>query len=184
MGKDAASWIIESMKYDGQRHRVWTNAQALQPYPDYRGEFVPYFMLSVKAHTPVIEANGYQWSSPYDVIACFYAAKHYQVMVLCKQPVFEYYCNSCTVAQIDTASRRVWFVDLDLDLVVDKNHVPRVVDREEYEENIVRFGYPDALCQRVEEDLEELTKQVRLQRGIFSPHFTFPKKTSGQNMLF
>ncbi len=161
-------WQISSSKYDGTRHRVWTCAYPLQDRPQYRDDVTPYFTLLVPAHTVVEEGNGDHWSSPFDVVACFYAAKYYQVMVLCKETGTEYYCNSCTIADIDEIHREVRFADMDLDLLVDQTGVVRVVDHNEFERNRVLFHYPDYVSLRVQADLEELKKSVRLRQGVFS----------------
>lgn len=138
---------------------------------------MPLFSLLVPAQTDVIEANGETWSSTYDVVACFYAAKHYQVMILKKRTGWQYYCNSCAVAEIDQEHRQVRFVDLDLDLLVDAEGSMRIADRDEFADHAIAYGYPQALQDRVEQDLEELMRQVRQRRGVFSPHYAVPDRT-------
>ncbi len=163
------TWQIRSSKYDGTSHRLWTRAYPLQDHPLYRGDATPYFTLLVPAHTVVEEGNGDRWSSPYDVVACFYAAKYYQVMVLYKETGTEYYCNSCTIAEIDENRQEVRFADMDLDLLVDQTGDARVVDQSEFEQNRLLLHYPEYVSLRVQTDLEELKKSVRLRQGVFSP---------------
>ncbi len=169
------SWRIMSHKYDGKIHRVWTCAYPIKKNSTYHDEFVPDLMLRIPAYAKVVEANGKEWSSNYDVIACFYERMYYQVMVLRKGHHNEYYCNSCTVAEISQKSKTVSFIDLDLDLIIDKNHIMRVVDQNEFEENSMRYQYPEELKMRVKNDLSELMRQVRQQKGVFSHRFTFPE---------
>ena len=167
--ENSKPWQIRSSKYDGTNHRLWTRAIPLQNGPQYRNETTPYFTLLIPAHTIVEEGGGNRWSSPYDVVACFYAAKYYQVMVLYKATGTEYYCNSCTVADIDEVHQEVRFIDMDLDLLIDRRGDMRVVDLDDFERNRMLYHYPDDVCLRVQTDLEELKKSVRLRQGVFSP---------------
>jgi len=164
-------WTIISQKFDGSTHRLWTCAYPLQARPLYKSEDLPHFTLFIPAYAEVIEGGGEVWSSTYDVLACFYAAKHYQVMLLQKSLGNEFYCNSCSIPEINEERREVRFVDLDLDLLVDRLGLTRVVDRIEFALNQKRFGYPAELCARVEQDLEELVRQARLRRGVFAPQY-------------
>jgi len=165
-------WTIISRKFDGSLHRRWTRAHPLQPSPQYKGDEIPQFSLLIPAFTPVQEGDGHSWTSSYDVVACFYALRHYQVMMLKKVAGTEYYCNSCSMAEIDEVAHEVRFIDLDLDLLVDHSGLMRLVDDDEFAVNRVRYGYSEDLCQRVERDLEHLMGQVRHRRGVFSAQYS------------
>lgn len=171
-------WTILSQKYDGSVHRRWTCAYPLRDRPLYQAEVLPFFSLQIPAFAKVEESDGATWSSAYDVTACFYAAKHYQVMVLHKLTGVQYYCNACSVVEIEESSRQVRYIDLDLDLLVDADGSPRMVDQEEFAVNHVRFGYPNALCERVEHEMHELMRQVRQRKGVFAPHFAWSRLAS------
>ncbi len=167
-------WRIESRKYDGSLHRVWESSYPLYSVTPNRDEYAPDFMLKIPANAKVIEADGKEWGSAYDVIACFYAHRHYQVMVLRKGRMNEFYCNICTIAEIESEKRLVKFIDLDLDLLIDKTRTLRVVDQDEFEANSLLYGYPEELMMRAQADLAELMRQARRQKGVFSVHFRFP----------
>lgn len=173
---ESTLWKIISRKYDGSVHRIWTSAYPLQPRPLYKSETLPVFSLLIPARTLVEEGNGDSWSSSYNVVACFYAAKYFQVMMLQKRSGLEFYCNCCTVAEIDESRQEVRFIDMDLDVLVDANSSMRVVDHEEFAENRELYKYPEDLCLRVEEDLEDLKRQVRQRRGVFAPHYAATHK--------
>ena len=179
MTEDTLSlWRIESRKYDGSLHRVWPKAIPLQTSPIYREDTLPYFSLLLPAHSPVIESSGEIWSSSYDVIACFFAGKYYQVMVLCKSIGTEYYCNSCSIASIDTQARLVSYIDMDLDVIIDHRRHVRIVDQDEYEQHAKKYRYPMPLQSKVQADLEKLVRQVRLQKGIFAKGYSWKIKKS------
>lgn len=161
-------WRICSRKYDGSFHRLWTCAYPQQMNSLFSDEFTPHLSLLIPARTKVVEASGKNWSSPYDVIACFFAEKYYQVMVLLKEGGTEYYCNSCTIAKIDEIEREVNFVDLDIDLLVDASGAMRVVDQQEFEDNKFHYQYPAPVVASVLRDLDDLQKMASNRLGVFS----------------
>lgn len=163
-------WRIESRKFDGAAHRFWTCCHPLQPRLWYKGGLAPDLVLHVPPRSPVQEADGRIWSSDYDVFSCFFAARHFQATVLCKRGGVEYYCNVCTVARVDRIRRRVVYVDLELDVKVGAGSV-EVVDQDEFEQGAARYGYSALLRERMFADLDRLTREARLRRGVFSPAF-------------
>ncbi|PWI58108.1 DUF402 domain-containing protein [Sulfoacidibacillus thermotolerans] len=161
-------WRIRSIKYDGSFHRLWTCAYPLQTQQEeQRGDALT-FAMWIPAGEKVLEPTGVTWDSPYDVIACFYSSKFYQVMILLKEGKTEYYCNSCTPPEIDITQREVRFVDLDLDLLVDATGTMRVVDQSEFLRNAVEYAYPEEIMLRVQEDLGELQQMAQGRKGVFS----------------
>ena len=178
------SWRIESRKFDGAAHRFWTRCHPLEPRLWYKGGMAPDIVLHVPARSPVQEADGRIWSSDYDVFSCFFAARHFQATVLCKPGGVEYYCNVCTVARVDRVRRRVVYVDLELDVKVGARSV-EVVDQDEFERNAARYGYSALLRERMFADLDRLTREARLRRGVFSPAFVHSvRRLSGKRGRF
>lgn len=167
--QDAECWKIESRKYDDSLHRLWTCCRPVPVGPLPRGAGpAPAAAFLIPARTVVREKSGQEWSSDYQVVAYFFAGVHFQVMALCKESGREFYCNSCTPPELDKIRRVVRYVDMDLDVLVDRFFSARVLDRTEFVENTVKFGYPQALVDRVQEDLRGLLKAIRLRRGVFS----------------
>lgn len=169
--KQTECWKIESQKYDGKMHRLWTCARPISIDTIVKDEYSPDFLLQIPAFTKVIDASGKEWSSNYDVVACFFSEKHYQVMVLKKTPYTEYYCNSCSIAEVDNLEQVVRFIDFDLDLLVNSGWGMKVVDRQEFEEHAILYGYPVKIINAVESDLLELQRQVRARKGVFAKAF-------------
>lgn len=59
------------------------------------------------------------------------------------------------------------YVDLDLDLLIGPDLQPRLLDESEYAANKLKYGYPEELLSKVEENLAELSELVRLRRFPF-----------------
>ncbi|TYP70542.1 DUF402 domain-containing protein [Paenibacillus methanolicus] len=76
--------------------------------------------------------------------------------------IVHYYCNVNEPARI--SEDEVSFVDLDLDLL-GADGLWRVVDEDEFAQNSVAFGYPEALIARVREELAALRR--RIEEGGF-----------------
>ena len=53
------------------------------------------------------------------------------------------------------------FVDLDIDLLVWPDLSYHVLDRDDYERNATRFGYPKHINEKVEEALNELLELIK-----------------------
>lgn len=65
-----------------------------------------------------------------------------------------YYCNINVPPTFD--GQVLSYVDLDVDILVESNFSYRVVDREDFEHNAVRFGYPNSVRLNAEKALNEL----------------------------
>ena len=52
------------------------------------------------------------------------------------------------------------YVDLDIDVVVWKDLSYEVVDRDDFERNTVKYGYPDDVKQRAEESVAKLIRMI------------------------
>lgn len=96
---------LVSLRADGSLHRIWQKAEStVQPWT-YR----------VPANSPVMEASGHVWSSPYPVIAFFYPNSFFQIFMLLKSTGTDYYCN---IILPPVFGPDVTFVDLDLDVII------------------------------------------------------------------
>ena len=82
----------------------------------------------------------------------------------------------CNVGMPPIVSENVVdFVDLDIDLIVDRNGAISVLDEDEYEHNAIRFAYPESIRTTVAGVVAELKEAVR-QR-----HFPFGTTRSMQH---
>lgn len=76
-----------------------------------------------------------------------------------------YYCNINTPPTF--ANSVLDYVDLDIDILVWEHGVAEVVDYQDFEANAVKFGYPDAIRQRVVETVYDLIGQIEVRNFPF-----------------
>ena len=69
-----------------------------------------------------------------------------------------YYCN---VAMPPTFAHGVLdYVDLDIDIVVWPDNNYEVVDRDDFERNVLKYGYPDEIKQKAEQSIDEMIRMI------------------------
>ncbi|HEU4963343.1 MAG TPA: hypothetical protein VFV52_05710, partial [Bacilli bacterium] len=74
---------MTGFKHDGRKHRHWLKLYELPGEPG---------VMWIEPHTPVVEANGKEWSSPFPVVYWVHPEKWYNIAVLCKEEGTAYYC--------------------------------------------------------------------------------------------
>lgn len=142
------------MRFQGMPHRTWERVIRLPLQIAY---FIPPF-------SPVREANGRSWSSDYPVIAYFWPDVFFQVTVLLKANRTDYYCNIIT--PVTQTMSDIWFIDLDLDVLVMDEEVS-LVDEEEFE--LRKQFYPDEWVRGALEAKSLLLHMAEKQIGPFAP---------------
>ena len=63
------------------------------------------------------------------------------------------------------------YVDLDLDVIVDKDYCYQILDREDFAKNTVIFSYPEDITAKAEQTLDELIKLIETR------HFPFDENS-------
>ena len=77
-----------------------------------------------------------------------------------------YYCN---INMPPTFENGVLdYIDLDIDVLVWKDAVYEVVDRDDFEANVLKYGYPDSIREKVEETLVHLIGEIKAQNFPFN----------------
>lgn len=77
-----------------------------------------------------------------------------------------YYCNIALPCFF--TENEVGFVDLDLDVIIQSDMSYEVVDRDEFEEHKVLFGYPRDLIENTEKALQELIRDIETRKFPFN----------------
>ncbi|EJY56169.1 hypothetical protein URH17368_1174 [Alicyclobacillus hesperidum URH17-3-68] len=142
-----------SLRYDGQLHRVWQRVEKVNIPGCY---FIP-------AGATVRERDGTTWSSDYPVAALFWPGVFYQVFVLLKPEVTDYYANVITPAIFGTD---VVFIDLDLDVRVESHRVS-LVDMDEFTRR--SHLYPQSWRGEAMAAAERLFAMAKKGSGPFRP---------------
>jgi len=151
---------MQSYKHDGREHRRWVH---LFEVPGEKG------VLWIDPNTPVVEADGKEWSSPFPVIYWVSPEKWYNVAVLCKEEETAYYCNIASPIEYDEATQTYTFIDYDVDLLGNEHGVYEVVDEEELTEHAHAMKYPPDVLLKIAEATAELVALFEAQEGPFEP---------------
>jgi uncharacterized protein len=76
-----------------------------------------------------------------------------------------YYCNINMPPQFN--QNVLDYIDLDIDLLVQKNLTFEILDLDEFQDNAKRFQYSDELKIRIQHGLEELLEMVKIRSFPF-----------------
>ena len=77
-----------------------------------------------------------------------------------------YYCNINVPPVFD--GETLSYIDLDIDILVQPDLSYRVLDREDFESNAAKFGYPEKVRQNAEAALNELIKMIQSKAFPFN----------------
>jgi protein associated with RNAse G/E len=77
-----------------------------------------------------------------------------------------FYCNLNTPARLE--GETLWFVDLDVDVLVRPDFSYAVLDEDEFETNAVRYDYPPEYRARVRESVEEIVSLIEGRQFPFN----------------
>ncbi|GMA57876.1 hypothetical protein C7445_10931 [Alicyclobacillus sacchari] len=143
-----------SLRYDGQLHRVWQRMEPGSLPGSYR----------IPAGAAVQERDGTTWSSDYPVVALFWPKVFYQVFVLLKPDVTDYYANVITPAIF--GSDLVVFIDLDLDVRIENDAVS-LVDVDEFTRR--SHLYPQSWRNEAVAAAKQLVAMAKRGIGPFRP---------------
>lgn len=150
-------------KYDGTFHRYWQDALKLAETRDY-------IITATPSGTNVIEGDGYFWKSRELAINYFSKEKWFNVIIMYKDDEIVYYCNLASPCLIEAKS--IKYIDYDLDVkYFPKTKQIKVLDRNEYKNNIKAYNYPADIQAIVEKQLEEIKFLMENEIGPFDPAF-------------
>ncbi|MDI3257040.1 MAG: DUF402 domain-containing protein [Kyrpidia sp.] len=141
-------------------HRRWPEAQWLRGRPP---------VLWFAPGTPVEEADGRVWSSPYPVVCWLWEERWFHVMALCLEDGTGYYCNVASPPVWTPARRVLRVVDLELDVRMEPGGEARVVDRDEFEQAIKSGRITREEAVEAEKAAAELLEWIGRRRGPFDP---------------
>ncbi|MFV0387194.1 MAG: DUF402 domain-containing protein [Pyrinomonadaceae bacterium] len=157
--------IINALKFDGSVHRTWKasiigrNGNLLV----FRGRF------EIEVTHPLLGTIE-EGTISYEY---FWLDKWYNVFRFHK-PNGEFRNFYCNVNQPPKFENGVLsFVDLDYDIIVDENFDYSIVDETDFEENKIRFGYPQAVIVGSLNALEELKSLISKRKFPFSKDIQF-----------
>jgi protein associated with RNAse G/E len=101
------------------------------------------------------------------VEAFFKTSDWYNVFILRKPEGTEWYCNVASPPLLDAGKDEVRFVDYDLDVYVYADKSYKVLDRDEFEENARKMGYPEETRRMAEQGLQAIIRAIEEGRAPF-----------------
>ena len=158
--KSKSDFIINSRKYDGSIHKSWkanlikTENSLLVFAGVFENEFEHQELGLIRRGTISYE---YYWLNKY-----FNVFRLHEV-----DGVFRnFYCNINMPPKFE--NNVLDYVDLDIDILVEKDWTYKILDRKEFEQNSKLYQYPKEIILQTESVLEELQKMISQKTFPFS----------------
>lgn len=145
--------VVKVFKYDGKLHYEWESevVEDIKEYILLRS--YPGRKLIHHTRNKVFNFDSYS-------LEFFPKCGWYTVNVdIHKNKDIEFYCNICKQPII--LEDRIEFIDLDLDIVRDKNNNWSIIDEDEFYENALLYNYPEDLKIKVFETKEYLLELIK-----------------------
>ncbi len=149
---------IYAYKHDESLHRTWRGVNVVL----YNDEMI----VVANTHAKVIESSGRNWFTQEPSIAFFYFKYFYNVIAMLKKDGIYFYCNLSSPAVAD--SEGIKYVDYDLDVRVTPSFTYKVLDKKEYLENSLKYGYSDDLKEVIEKTLKYLLVKIKDKKHPFN----------------
>lgn len=153
------SIVVQAYKYDGVLHRSWP-AELLRQ----EGSLI---VLDARFPSEVVHdllgtIAGGTYSLEY-----YWLDRWYNVFRFARPDgkLRNYYCNVNVPAKFD--GELLSYVDLDLDILVDPDFSYRVLDVEDFERNIERYGYPAEVEANARRAVDELVSMIETRQFPF-----------------
>ena len=142
-------WIeIQGYKHDGRMHRIWDSVFIVDQTDDY--------IVAASTKTKVIEHDFRIWYTKEPAIMIFFTKHWWNVIAMLKKNGLTYYVNLASPFVID--SKKVKYIDYDLDLKLYPNNDIRLIDVKEYMEQ-AKFPFNDEKIKEYYKLFLEATKR-------------------------
>jgi protein associated with RNAse G/E len=145
---DAGGIVVQVRKYDGTEHRRWPAVVVEQTGPllilnAVFDKVIEHDLLGTIAAGTI--STEYYWLDRWYNVFRFGA----------RDGKFQnFYCNVCVPPSFD--GRVLSYVDLDIDVLVKPDFTYQVLDREDFADNALRYGYPVDVQENAHGALAEL----------------------------
>lgn len=144
---------IISYKHSGELHRVWKNA--IKIYEDDEK------IIVLNNKVEVIDGDGRKWKTREPAICYFYKKLWFNVICMIKNISNDiyYYCNLSSPFIEDLEG--IKYIDYDLDVKLFPNGDILVLDRDEYEFNIIDLNYSNEITEIIEKSLTLVLEKIK-----------------------
>ena len=151
---------VRSLKYDMKVRRTWTCELV-----DRSGSLT----TAVGTFAEAVKHPGLGDISRGTVSHEYYWADRWQNVFRFHEPdgrFRNFYCNVAMPAVITEGM--IEYVDLDIDVIVWPDYRYEVLDRDDFERNSKKYGYPADVIEKAEQSLAELTRAIETRDFPFS----------------
>jgi protein associated with RNAse G/E len=152
--------LVRVLKYDGVEHRRWEATVkhlegSLLVLDATFAEEIQHDLIGVIARGTV--STEYYWLDRWFNVFRFATPEG---------RLQSYYCNINVPPVFD--GETLSYIDLDIDILVQPDFSYRVLDREDFESNAAKFGYPEKVRQNAEAALNELIEMIQSREFPFA----------------
>lgn len=148
---------VQAYKHDGRLYRQWNGAKVIE----VSSEHAVLFMYKTK----VLEENGQKWVVREPMLWFFEWEGFYNTTALLRPSGTHFYTNLASPAVYEEGT--IKYIDYDLDIKAYPAQKMRVVDKKEWSDHIIEYGYSDELVERIEETTEYVKGLIKNNEGYF-----------------
>ena len=142
-------WVrVMCFKHDGSLHRIWDKAGLI--YEDEEK------IIISNSKTLIREHNNRMWMAKEPSATIFYKKRWFNIMGIIREEGVHYYCNIASPCIFE--NEVIKYIDYDLDLVKTVDNKIKVVDKNEYAQNKIKYIYSEKLDKVLKEELSLLKK--------------------------
>jgi protein associated with RNAse G/E len=152
--------VVKVLKYDGTEHRNWRARLASR-----EGELV----VLAATFAEEVQHNILGFIAAGTISTEYYWLNRWYNVFRFSEPngeMLSYYCNVNLPPKI--AADCLSYVDLDIDVLVQPNLTFQILDTEDFEANIVRYGYTREVQDGVQKATNELVELIKAQAFPFN----------------
>lgn len=149
-------WIeIQGYKHDGRMHRIWDSVYVVDQTDEY--------IVVASTKTKVIEHDFRIWYTKEPAIMIFFNNHWWNVIAMLKKSGLTYYVNLASPFVID--SKRIKYIDYDLDLKLYPNNDIRLIDVKEYGYHRKKYNYSADIDQILRYNINQVKHYM--ENGLF-----------------
>lgn len=156
-----SSFKMVSKKHDGSFHRSWEQ--------NYLLHYENGILIGGNDQTIVTEQNGKQWRTFEPALFYFNQQNWFNIVIIFRNEIFFYYCNICS--PFKCVNNELHYTDYDIDVIVDHDYSYKIIDEEEYEENLLKYKYPLSYQKEIIKGKNELIMMVEKNQSPFNELF-------------
>lgn len=152
---------IISKKHDNSLHRSWEENIIL--FNDHN------ILVGGNDRTIVLENDGKKWRTKEPALFYFSKIHWFNIILLFQENTYFYYCNLSS--PFEWHNNELHYIDYDIDVIVQADYSFEVKDEMEYEENCLKYHYPESIQKQIMNGKNELITMIENRITPFNEQF-------------